>query len=421
MTVDVLDAASVLVVMAATAGYLNHKLLKLPFTIGLMVSALAASLAVMALDAAIPSLTLGEAVRGYVLGIDFTEALMKGMLAFLLFAGALHVNLDDLVHMRGPILSLASVGVVLSTAVMGTASYLVFQLVGIEVPLVWCLVFGALISPTDPVAVLGILSSAKAPKSLETKVAGESLFNDGIGVIVFTVLLGIAVGGASHGHGDGVSAGSLLEIFLVEVVGGLLLGLALGLIVYYAMRTLDEPNLEILLSVALVMAINFVAFRLHTSSPLACVVAGLFLGNRGRAFAMSDRTRDALDLVWSFLDEALNAVLFLLVGLEVFAVSFEAHRLTAALLLVPVALAARLLSVGVPMSLLGLRRRFTPGAVRVLTWGGLKGGISVALALSLPDFPGRSAVLAATYAIVVFSIVVQGLTLGPVVRRLTRA
>lgn len=423
MTANLLDTATVLVVMAALFAYVNHRFLALPFTIGLVVSALTASIAVLALDALVPSLGLGETVRQRVASIDFPETLMRGMLGFLLFAGALHVNLDDLFEAKTPVLVLASVGVLLSTFIVGLGAYGLFRLAQVPVPLTWCLVFGALISPTDPVAVLGILKSAGAPRMLEVKVAGESLFNDGVGVIVFTVLLGIAAGpsGAAHGtEAAGFEPGHVLVIFGREVIGGVLLGLALGLIAYGAMRSLEEPNLEILFSMALVMTISFVAAKLHTSAPLGCVVAGLFIGNHGRRLAMDAESRQALDLVWSFVDEALNAVLFLLVGLEVLAVSLVGRHVVAALLFIPLALAARFVSVGAPVAVMRWRREFPPGAIRVLTWGGLKGGISVALALSLPPFPGRSAVLTATYAVVIFSIIVQGLSMRRVVRSVSR-
>ena len=417
MTLGLFDTAAILIVVAAIFALANHHLLKLPFTIGLVVAGLAASATIVVVDLAFPTLGVGPVVRSLIEEIDFTRALMHGMLGFLLFAGALHVNLEDLLAKRTPVLALASVGLLLSTAIVGAGAYGVFRLLGIEVPLTYCFVFGALISPTDPIAVLGIMKSVGAPKSLETKVAGESLFNDGFGVVVFSLLL--AAAGAGHGPDahSGVSGGAVLNVFVREVVGGTALGFAFGFLTYLAMRGLEEPNLEVFLSVALVMAITVVAGRLHTSGPLACVIAGLLIGNRGRRLAMMDRTRLALDVVWSFIDEALNAVLFLLVGLEVLAISFDGRFVGAALVLIPVVLGARFLSVLVPVSVLRLRQDFSPGVVRILTWGGLKGAISVALALSLPVFPGREAVLAATYAVVIFSILVQGLTIGRLIRR----
>jgi CPA1 family monovalent cation:H+ antiporter len=410
----VFDAAAIVVVLAAALGVFNHRVLRLPFTIGLTVSGVAAATLLVALRALVPWTTLDDAALWTLSQIDLTESLMHGMLGFLLFAGALHVDLDDLRAVRGPIVGLGVFGTLISTAVMGGASHAVFALAGVPVPLAWCLVFGALISPTDPIAVLGIMKTAGAPPSLETKVAGESLFNDGVAVILFTVLLGIATGHDAHG----TEPADLAMLFVQEVLGGVVLGLAAGALVYRAMRGLDEPNLEILLSVALVMGLTFVAFQAHVSAPLACVCAGLLIGNHGRSFAMSERTRTALDLVWSFIDEALNAVLFVLVGLDVLLVSLAPGHLVAGVLMIPVALAARWLAVLVPISLLRLRRTFTPYTVALLTWGGLKGAISIALALSLPAVASRDAIVTATYAVVLFSIIIQGLTVGPLIRRL---
>lgn len=416
---SVFDIAAVVICLAAFFGWVNHRFLRLPFTIGLTAAGLAASAVVAAVDALAPGLGIGPGVRRLLTeDIDFHESLMHGMLSFLLFAGAMHVDLGDLLKHRGPILSLATVGVALSTAIVGLGSWALFSLCGVEVPLPWCLVFGALISPTDPIAVLGVLKTANAPKGLEVKIAGESLFNDGVGVVVFTLLVAAASGpAAGAGHGVG-------EVFLKEVAGGVLLGLAAGWLTERAMASLEEPNLEVLFSVALVMGVTAAAFLLHSSAPLACVTAGLLVGNRGRRVAMGEGTRIAMDAVWSFLDETLNAVLFLLVGLEVVALTFRGEYLLASLLLVPLVLLARFLSVLGPVSVLSLRRTFTPGAVRVLTWGGLRGGISVALALSLPrSAPGevREAILFATYAVVLFSLLVQGLTMGRLLRSVVPA
>lgn len=418
MTLDLLDTIAILTVLAAAFGLFNHHVLRLPFTIGLMLSALVASLGVLALDALAPHLGIGPATRALIAEIDFTKALMHGMLGFLLFAGALHVDLSALLGKIGPILTLASVGLLISTALVAAASAFVFRLFGIHVPFAYCLVFGALISPTDPIAVLGIMKSAGAPESLEIKVAGESLLNDGFAVVLFSILLAAASG---DGHGGGVDLAHVGIVFVEEVIGGLALGLVAGFIIYAAMRSLDEPNLEVLLSVALVMGITVVALRVHASAPLACVVAGLLIGNQGRRLAMSPRVRAALDHVWSFADEALNAVLFVLVGFEVLAVSLGPALVGAGLLLFVVSVGARFVSVALPVKLLSLWHEFSPGAVRVLTWGGLKGGISVALALSLPPFEGREAVLTATYGVVVCSVLLQGLTMSPLVRRVAHA
>jgi CPA1 family monovalent cation:H+ antiporter len=288
------------------------------------------------------------------------------------------------------------------------------------VPWIWCFAFGALISPTDPIAVLGVMKAAKAPEHLEVKVIGESLFNDGTGVILFTVFVSIGVavsGGADAAHGA-MSATKVIELLVREIVGGIALGLIAGYICYRAFKTLDEPNLEILMTVATVFVIGSIALRLHLSGPLAAVAAGLLIGNRGRSQAMSPATSESLDVVWTFIDQMLNAVLFLLIGLEVFAIDTSRGHLLAGLCLIPAVLLARLVSVAIPVLALRLGSEIGAGTIRILTWGGLKGGISVALAMELPAFPGRDAVLTATYVIVVFSIVVQGLTIGPAIRRL---
>jgi len=345
--------------------------------------------------------------------VNFSEALMRGMLSFLLFAGALHTDMTVLNKFKWPIISLASVGVCISTSLIGFGTYGILGMLGQEVPLIWCLVFGALISPTDPVAVLGIMKAAGAPKPVEIQVVGESLFNDGVGVVIFTVLLTIAVGGADGGAA--MDATGIVLLITKEVVGGVLLGLGAGWITYLALKDLDEPNLETLITVAMVMGVSLVAFRLHTSAPLACVVAGLFVGNKGRADAMTAKTEQSLDTVWSFIDEALNAVLFLLVGLEVLAFEFNQLTLTAAALIIVLNLAARTVSVLIPINFLRRRMTFVTGTRRILIWGGIKGGISVALALSLPEFPGRELILTATYAVVVTSILTQGLTVGKLI------
>ena len=410
-----LDATAILVTLAAVFGLFNHHVLKLPFTIGLLVSGLLASFGVLLVDGLWPELALAEAVRGAVLQVDFSAAVLSGMLSLLLFAGALHTDLSLLRSRALPIFVLATVGILISTALAGLLAFGVFRFVGIELSFLWCLVFGALISPTDPIAVLGVMKAAGAPKQLEIKVIGESLFNDGIGVVVFTVLLGLAVSGADP------DAGAVGALLAKEVLGGLALGALFGWLCFRALHSLDEPNLEILITLATVLAIGFLGPRLHVSAPLAAVVAGLFLGNHGRQEAMSSRTANTLDTVWTFLDETLNAVLFLLIGIEVLAIDYSrSSYLLAAAFLIPGVLGARLVGVALPLGLVRKRVELGPGAISVLTWGGLKGGISIALAMKTPDFPGRNAMLTVTYAIVVFSILVQGLTVGRLIKRQVR-
>jgi len=398
-----------LLTLAALFSYFNHRVLCLPQTIGVMLVALLVSLGLQLLG---PLGSGIEAMAETLLhAVDFDDALLHGMLAFLLFAGALHVNLGDLAQQGRVIALLASVGVLGATFLAGSFAWLVFAAVGIDVPLVWCLVFGSLIAPTDPIAVLGILKTAGAPKSLETKITGESLFNDGVAVVIFLVLVGVATGETP------AEPGAIAWLFVQETVGGALFGAAGGWLAYRMLATVDNYQVEVLITLALATGVYALAEAWHLSAPIAIVVAGLLVGNHGRLLGMSERTREHLDTFWELVDETLNAVLFLLIGMELLVLSFRGEYLVAGLLLIPLVLLARLISVGLPVGLLRARREFSPHVVKILTWGGLRGGISVALALSLPVTPERDPLVAATYVIVVFSILVQGLTIGPLLRR----
>jgi monovalent cation:H+ antiporter, CPA1 family len=411
--VELLEIFSLLVVLSAIFSYLNHRVLGLPTAIGLMAIALVFSLGLVLLGWAwLPG--IADRAERILERIDFNVTLMHGMLSFLLFAGALHVNLSDLARLKWIIGSLATIGVITSTFIVGTLTWLAFHLIDLELPFLYCLLFGALISPTDPIAVLGILKTLGAPKSLETKITGESLFNDGVGIVVFLALLGMAGGGRE-------APMTLLDIellFIQEAVGGIAVGLVLGWIAYWMLKTVDSYQVEILISLALVMGGYSLADHLHTSGALAVVVAGLLIGNHGRTFAMSERTREHLDTFWELVDELMNAVLFVLIGFEVLVMAFTPHHLVAAALVIPIVLVARFISVSVPIGVFRMQRSLTPGVVRILTWGGLRGGISIALALSLPAGPERTVILSITYAVVVFSILVQGLTLPRVARAL---
>jgi CPA1 family monovalent cation:H+ antiporter len=341
---------------------------------------------------------------------------MHGMLSFLLFAGAMHV---DFSVFRSRLLSIglmATLGILISTFLIGWAMWSLLNFFGIDIPFIWALVFGALISPTDPVAVLGLFKTVKVPESLEAKMAGESLLNDGVGVVVFTIVVAIAVGGDMHGEAIGVM--TVVELFFTEAVGGAILGLVAGYACYRAMGQIDEHNLEVLITLAMVMVTYAVAIRLHLSGPIAMVVAGLFIGNRGMKNAVSDKTRDYVEKFWSLLDEILNSVLFLLIGLEVLVIAQRMDHIGVALLAIPVTLTARWISVSVPILILARWRSFTKGAIPILTWGGLRGGIAVALALSLPVNEYKATILTITYAVVLFSIIVQGLTIKTLVEKL---
>lgn len=405
------DTASVLIAVAALSGYINHRFLKLPATTGTLAVALVSSLVLVAIDIAVPAWGLRTVLVAFLREIDFNEALMHGMLCFLLFAGSLHIDLSDLLENKWTVGILATVGVVISTLAVGALTYVAFGWVGLDVPLVICLVFGALISPTDPIAVMGLLKELKAPRTLEAQIAGESLFNDGVAVVVFFGLVSAAdLSGPGELDAITVSATGLSGFFLREVLGGAALGLGLGWVGYHALKSLNEHSLELLITLALVMFMYSLSFWIHVSGPIAVVLAGLLIGNPGRKLAMSDRTREHVDAFWQMLDEILNAVLFLLLGIEVFAVPAGPMAIAVGLLAVPVALLARLVSVTVPITAMRLTGRYRRGLVPILTWSGLRGGISVAMVLSLPPFPARDYLLACTYAVVVFSILVQGLT-----------
>lgn len=404
-----LDIAAILLVLSALLAYVNRRFVGLPTAIGVMSIALALSLALVGLD----WLGVGQ-LRDYeesLLGsIDFSEVLLQGMLSLLLFAGALHVDLSELKTLRWPVGILAVAGTVASTAIVGLAMWGLLPLAGLPLPLVYCLLFGALISPTDPIAVMGILKSAGAPRNLELVISGESLFNDGVGVVLFSLLLAMAVGGQTP---DAAHAGWLL---LHEAGGGLLFGLVLGYATFLLLRSIDSYEEEVLITLAAVLGGYSLATHLHVSGPLAMVVAGLIIGNHGRALAMSDTTREHLDLFWELIDTMLNSVLFVLIGLEVILIHFSPGLALAAALTIAVTLLARLLSVAVPVMLMQGLFRLGPGAWKILTWGGLRGGISVALALSLPLGAERDILLGITYCTVIFSILVQGLSIGRVVR-----
>ncbi len=411
MTLSLFEIASLLLVLSGVFGWLNHVVLKLPHTIGLLVMALLASIILLLLEKVFPSLGITDTLQSAIAQIDFNATVMEGMLAFLLFAGALHVDFSYLRSQAWAIGLMASIGVITSTFIVGFGLYVIAPIIGFEIPLIWALVFGALISPTDPVAVLSLLKSINVPHALEAKIAGESLFNDGVGVVVFAIMVTIATSQA----GVEVTALQIAELFVVEAIGGAVLGLITGWIAYKAMSTMDEHMLEILLSVGIVAATYAIALRLHLSGPIAVVVAGLLVGNRGAKLAMSDHTRDTMFGFWELIDEILNSVLFLLIGLEVLVIALDPSFAWLAVLTIPLVLSARLIAVSIPILTLSLRQTFTAGAIPVLTWGGLRGGISVALVLSLPDIPEKPVLLACTYAVVLFSIIVQGLTVKRVV------
>ncbi len=395
--------------ITALFGFVNERWIKLPVPIGVTLVALVTSLGLLVFR----DTALTHWAQGFLDSLNFGTLVLQGLLSYLLFAGSLHVNLEDLSQQGWPILVLATVGVVISTAVVGLLSYLGAHLLGFPLPLTWAFVFGALISPTDPIAVLGILRRLKVRRDVETLIVGESLFNDGVGVVVFLAALNIAlVAGGGHGESSGA-----LALFVREALGGLALGFVLGVVTYLLLRAVDQYSVEVLLTLALVSGGYALADATHMSGPLAMVVAGLFIGNRGRMMAMSDTTREHLDTFWELIDEMLNAILFVLIGLEILVLA-KGYPWPMALLTIPLVLVARMVSAGAAITTLRAYRHFPPWTVRTMVWGGLRGGISVALALSLPPGQVRDLIVSMTYAVVVFSILVQGLTVSRVARRI---
>ena len=408
----IIDITAALISISALFAYINHRFIGLPTTIGVMIVAMLVSLLAYLLSALGLSNLQDEAAE-MLNGIDFNQTLLNGMLSFLLFAGALHVSLSDLNKQRWIILSLATVGVLISVFLVATATYYLLSVLSCHLPYQYCLLFGALISPTDPIAVMSTVKRLGVSKELETTIAGESLFNDGIGVVAFTVLLLLLQ------SPDQITPGHVLLVFAEEAIGGILFGLVLGALGYYLISTIDNYKVEILITLALVMGGYGLAMSIHTSGPISVVVAGLITGSVLRKNAMSDQTRRRIDDFWELIDEILNVILFALIGLEMLVIPFESQWFIAGLLLIVVVVLVRVVSVGIPIRLIGLRKKVTPHLVKILAWGGLRGGISVALALSLPAGESRDIIVFLTYVSVVFSIVVQGLTIGPVIKKFT--
>lgn len=410
--ISLFDLAALLLTLSALFGWLNRRIIRLPHSIGLLVMGLAASLLLVLLDLAFPSHGLSEQLKQPLAQIDFTQVMMNGMLAFLLFAGALHLDMSALRDRAWPVAFLALVGTVISTIIVGLAFYGVARLFGYPLPLAWALVFGALISPTDPVAVLSTLKNVNVPPALEVEMQGEALFNDGVGVVLFTALVACAVSSGAQVN----ALGGLLESVLRDAFGGLALGAVTGYVAYRAMRAIDDFPVEVLITLALVTGTYALAQKVGTSGPLAVVAAGLLIGERAPRYAMSERTRTYVSALWTLIDEVLNSVLFLLIGLEVLVLRFEASAAWLAFAAIPIVLAARIISVSTPLLLFRWSDKLSARNIPFLTWAGLRGGISVALALALPDSPSKAAILAATYAVVLFTIIVQGSTLGVVAR-----
>lgn len=401
---------SIVLTLAAIIGFINARYIHLPTTIAIMMGSLILSLLVLIVGK-FGFNDVEQAIYEQFSHLSFQNLLMQGMLSFLLFAGALSVNLNFLKQRKWEIIILSSLGTIFSALIVALLCYFISPLVGFSIPFIYCLLFGALISPTDPIAVLAIFKQLGAPKSLHVTVAGESLFNDGVGIVLFITIFNIAT------HGASTTWHSVLLLFLQQSVGGIIFGVILGLAGLWFISQIDEYQVEILITLAMATGGYILADALGLSGPLAMVSAGIVVGNRGRALSMSKKTRRNLDNFWELIDEILNAVLFLLIGLELLVITHAAeHTLYLSLLAIPIVLLARYIIVAVPMRLFMLRKQYAPLFINILVWGGLRGGLAVALALSLPESSYRPVILAMTYAVVVFAIIVQGITVKPLVK-----
>ncbi|MBS7320775.1 MAG: sodium:proton antiporter [Myroides sp.] len=407
---------SILIVLASFFAYLNLRFLKLPGTIGIMIIAVLVSIAMRLLgDEYFPETTkeFFELIRTF----DFNEILMGAMLNFLLFAGALHINISDLREHKWPILTYASVSVVLSAFIIAGLFYAVAPMLGIQIPFIYCLLFGTLISPTDPIVVLGILKEAKVPKMIETKITGESLFNDGVAVVMFAVVLKMATDTTFD-----ASFASISKLFLLEAGGGILLGALLGFTASNVMKKIDDYKVSVLITLSIVMGGFLIAKQLHFSSPLAMVIAGLIIGNYGKAVAMSETTRDYLSKFWELIDEILNAILFLFIGFELLMLPDLQEQLLLGVVAIFICLLARTLAIFIPASTLLRKNVYSNGSLTTMVWGGIRGGVSIALVMSIPNSVGgiKDILLEVTYIVVLFSIVVQGLTVGRVAKKVLK-
>lgn len=420
-----LDIPAILLILATIFGAINYKFVKLPHTIGLMIVALVASLSLIALDLTFPSLGMSILVNEFLGNIDFNVTLMQGMLSFLLFAGALHVDLDQLLENKWTILTFASIGVLVSSFVIGGGFWLISGAVGLSLPFLVCLLLGVMVSPTDPVAVLGVLKTLQVPSPLKAKIAGESLFNDGVAVVLFSVLVSLVFGnGGEEGLETSFQLTSVIWLLTKEALGGLFLGLISGFIAFWLLRQIDDYVLEVLITLALVTGAYSIALHLHLSGPIAMVIAGLLIGNQGTSLAMSETTRMHVETFWELVDEILNSVLFLLIGLKiVFLLQHSSYEIAYPLLIglfiaiTLLSLFARFLAIALPVQIKSLNSEVDPGTVPILTWAGIRGGVSVALALSLPSSSESELLLFVTYLVVLFSVAIQGLTIENVIKR----
>lgn len=401
---------SILITAAALFSYINVRTFRLPSGISLMLMGTLVSLVVLLGAEIYPE--FGRQTRENLSELNFSEFILGVLLSFLLFAGSLHVQLSDLKSQSKSILSFATLSTLVSTAIIGVGVYYLLGIFHVHAPLIYCLLFGALISPTDPVAVLSILKTSTLSRSIQTRITGESLFNDGVGVVIFATFARIETLGLEQ-----VSAGSVVIFFLQEALGGILLGGLIGWVGFRLMKAIDHFQTEILISLAMVMGGYTLCHALHVSGPLAMVVSGLVTGNLGRQRAMSDTTRDYLEKFWEVMDEILNAILFMLIGLELMVVNFLPEYLWVGLIVAIMLVIVRYISLWLPDKAFGLKSNSEGGALQIMTWGGLRGGISIALALSLPPSEVKNTLVSITFVVVLFSVLVQGFTIGKVIKR----
>ena len=401
---------SVLIVITAIYGYINHRFIKLPPSIGLMLLALLTSFAFIGVGIFYPNAIKGITIVLH--SINFTELLMGSMLSFMLFAGATHIKMSLLKQERLSVIIFSTFSVIISTFIIGTSIYYLLGMLDVQTNYIYCLLFGALISPTDPISVLGILKEAKISKSLEMKLAGESLFNDGVAVVVFLTILHIAE------QPNNFVLGDVAILFIQESLGGIIFGISIGYLGYVLMRSIDNYKVEVMITLAVVMGGYSLANLLHVSGPLAMVAAGIIIGNQGKEFAMSDTTLEYINKFWELVDESLNAILFVLIGLELLLIHIVPTYIFIGLVAIIIVLVTRFISIFLPAQIIKLKEQITQRTIIIMTWGGLRGGISIALALSLKPEMQKDLWVTLTYIVVAFSILVQGLTVGKLARRL---
>jgi monovalent cation:H+ antiporter, CPA1 family len=408
---EIYNVITIVVVLSAVFGYINHRFVKLPGTIGIMIISIIASLVVVAIGSVSPQF-FNKTIEAINL-IDFHTILMKIMLSFLLFGAAIRIDSKRLRSERISIVTFSTIGVVFSTFIIAALLYVTTDLFGLSLDFLYCLLFGALISPTDPVAVISILRKAKIPASMETKISGESLFNDGVGVVLFIAFYEIAQIGMEN-----ISVGTIIWLFVREAAGGVLFGAMLGFAGYFALRSIDNYSLEVMITLAIVMGGYSLADNLHVSGPLAMVVAGLITGNKSLDEVVKDTTRDYIQKFWDMIDKLMNAILFLLIGFEMLIVPYNLTLLWLGCIAIVIVLLGRFTSISLLIVLLKYDS-FAKNTIPILTWGALRGGISVALALSLPKEMYGNMFVSITYIVVLFSIIVQGLTIGKFAKKLT--